>query len=269
MRVATTFETVARTRDGHAPSPDTDELRRLRHALGGAARPLAGLEFWQDDDAWCMFSGIDNVDYNLAMLGGPHAAVRAEQVLEAVARHRIPAMVFLPPGAEVAADVLAAAGWSHVRDVPFMRQHAHRCDRDPNVRELTLDDIPAARACVMDAFGGPESLGRALFNETVLSRDDTCGWGIFHPDGELVGCGLGTIGPGALCAWGMGVRPSRRRSRAALSLVQFGLDAAARFEPPRPVLFNATEAGERLHTALGAEVLERWQLWTRRRWVLG
>ncbi|MGN6413395.1 hypothetical protein [Flexivirga sp.] len=243
-------------------------MRRLRHALGGAARPLASLEFWQDDDSWLMFSGIDNVDYNVAMLSGPNGPRRAEQVLQAASRHGLPAMVFLPPGAEHVEPVLSAGGWSHVRDVPFMRQRPRRRPADPNIRELTVTDFPAARECVMDAFAGPESLGRALFNETVFARSDTSSWGIFL-NGEMVGCGLLTAGPEALCAWGMGVRRSARRTRAALSLVHFGVDLAARGDPPRPFLFNATEDGERLHRALGGEVLERWQSWTCRRWVLG
>ncbi|MBB2890698.1 hypothetical protein [Flexivirga oryzae] len=254
---------------GGSPAIGEAELRRLRHALGGATRPLATLDFWQDDDSWLMFSGVDNADYNLAMLGGQHASVQAERVLEAVERHGVPAMVFLPPGATSAGDVLAAAGWAHVRDVPFMRQYPRRSAHDPHARLLTIEDIPAARDCVTDAFAGPDSLGRALFNEAVLSRADAIAWGIFDPGGELVGCGLATIGPEAFSAWGMGVRRTARRSHAALSLTQLAFDLAARYDEARPILFNATDLGERLHLALGGEVLERWQLWTRRRWVLG
>lgn len=267
------MELATRTQGTHAQAAtervDADEMRRLRHALGGAARPLATLDFWQDDHSWSMFSGVDNVDYNVAMLSGPNASQSVERVLDTAARHGLPAMVFLPPGGESARPVLAAAGWSHVKDVPFMRQRPRRRPADPGIRELGPADIAAARDCVMDAFSGPESLGRALFNDTVLARPDASAWGLFLPDGELVGCGLLTVGPEALCAWGMGVRHSARRSRAALSLVFYGVNLAAQCDPPRPFLFNATEDGERLHLGLGGELLERWELWTRRRWVLG
>jgi len=72
----------------------------------------------------------------------------------------------------------------------------------------------------------------------------------------------------SLAIWSMATAPDERRRGYGRDLVQAVLsDAAA--QGATECLLHSSGEGEPLYYELGFEQLERWQMWSRPRWVLG
>ncbi len=85
--------------------------------------------------------------------------------------------------------------------------------------------------------------------------------------GELVSGVLTSRVERTTCLWAMVTAPWAQRRGHGQRLLESVL-AHARLGGATQVLLLASEAGWRLYAAAGFEVLEHWQVWSKRRWVV-
>ncbi len=122
-----------------------------------------------------------------------------------------------------------------------------------------------------DAFCVPPELAELALPDTAATdhpahEPDFEAWGLYQ-DGSLVS-GTALVRSGeSVCVWSMATPPELQGRGYGRRLLAGALgDVAAR--GARECLLIASPAGQRLYRALGFDLLEHWQLWTRPRWVL-
>lgn len=268
-----------------AAAADPDVLRRQVGRAAALWAPGAGTG--GVPGRWSALSGADAVDYNVVCC---HGAAGAAQVPSALAQIRdagVKAIVMLAGVGEQAREPLRAAGWTMVADSPLMR-----CEiaGSPLTRRAVADSPPtrravagaaqpadgvtcswahlaAARGLVARAFGLPPELAAAALPDTATEAPDQLLVSVFQ-DGAMACCVAGVVVDETVVAWSLATDPDRRR-RGLGGRAMAGLLHAAAARGATRSAHIASPDGERLYTALGYELVERWELWSRRRWTMG
>jgi ribosomal protein S18 acetylase RimI-like enzyme len=247
------------------------DLAALRNLLGASTVLWAGpagltvAERW-----WTALSGASSVEYNVALCHGGDAGEDIAAVIESVEGHAVPAIVMLAGEALADAQTLVRAGWICVGATPFMAREICDGQEDAHVRRLSIDELPAARAIVEQAFSLPSNLSCVALPDRATDGLGCSVWGIFGDgagDESLSACAAFVRVDDAMVAWSVATHPSLRRRGHASRLMRAVLAESAR-EGARIALVYASAAGAPLYRALGFDVLEQWQLWSRPRWVL-
>jgi hypothetical protein len=247
------------------------DLARLRSLRG------AGAALWAPDAAvrvepgrWVVLSGADSVDHNLALCHSSNGGEELRETLAEVTAAGVPATINLAGEALGDAQQLIDAGWICVGAGAFMAnwlvQDASLDPPDPGVRRLHAEELGPARAIIEEAFGLPPELAEAALPDSATTAPDRSVWGAHDTNGQLVAC-LGAIRvEEALVVWkaSTAVSQLRRGHNARLRRAVFA-DAAQ--SGAEVVLGHASAVGEAFNHSFGYEELERWQEWSRLRWV--
>ena len=138
----------------------------------------------------------------------------------------------------------------------------------PAARRLERDELDAARGIVDRAFGVGSDLSLVAIPRDAADRSGQSVWGAFDEANELVSCLVTVRAQESVAIWSMAtetkVRGRGHGARALRAALAAAADDGGRFS----LLYSSPE-GEPFYRALGYRELERWQLWSRPRWVLG
>jgi len=260
-----------------------DGLARLRSVLGATAEVWAGRDGSAvREDRWSAISGARCVDYNLIVChsGAPGSV---SDGIEELTGAKVPGVLMLAGSALGQAQTLVAAGWVCIGSAPFMELEldqtrpllapdasaARPGGAGPSAAfRCRAEDLPEARAVIAEAFSlAPEHALVALPPDTT-ERAESAVWALRRSDGRVVSSLIAVRQDGAVAVWSMATLPEARRAGYGAAVLSAALAHAAGVGTKRCLLY-ASEAGEPLYRALGFRERERWQLWSRPRWVLG
>ncbi len=229
------------------------ELPELRSRLGESAA-LWARQVQVEDGRWRAFSDAFSPRYNLVLC---HGAGLLAGTLDEVAAAGRPAIVMVAGAAR--GEVPDDGDWVPVAEMPFMaRELTGDLAEDPAVRRLEAAELPAARTLIAEVFGLHERLALTALPPDAAERHHV--WGAFA--GELASCAITVAVGDCLAVWSMATAPALRRQGHARRVLSTALARAG----ARTSLLYAPIEAEPFYRSLGYEVLERWQLWTRRRW---
>lgn len=246
------------------------ELSGLRSLLGASTTLWAGLDGVEvGPTRWTAMSGARSVDYNLALCHGAGAAEDLDATLEEIAAGGVPAIVMVAGPALGEVQRLVRAGWHCLGAAPFMALDLDRArlSEDPGTRCLTEAELPAARHLVREVFDVPAEMADVALRDSSLRVPGHQVWGLFEQD-ELVSVAGFVRVQEVVVSWSVATPVRLQRGGRARRLLASALAEAARSGATTSLLY-ASEAGEPLYRALGFVELERWQVWSRPRWVLG
>lgn len=249
----------------------SDELPRLRALLGASTVLWAGEDGVRvEEGRWVALSGARAVDYNVAFCHAASDGEAIERSLAEIAAAGAPAVVMVAGGALGDVQHLVQAGWVCVGSVPFMTRPlgSEQVVATGEVRRLRPEEVEAARNIVDEVFGvGPE-LAQVALPDSAATAPGQSVWGGHDAAGRLVSC-LGAVRvDDAVAIWSMATATARRREGHGARLL-LGVLADAQADGASRSLLHASPDGEPFYRSLGYEPLERWQLWSRPRWVLG
>jgi ribosomal protein S18 acetylase RimI-like enzyme len=249
--------------------PETD-LNRQRARFGMSAELWAGTGAVEiRPDGWLALSRVDAVDYNVAAAYG--SGERLEELLGAVSAADVPAVVMVAGAALGEVQHLIDAGWVCIGSRAFMRLALGGDDQvtgAATVRRLGSDELEAVRALVGEVYDLPRELTGVAIPEGAVNDPDRTLWGVHDDNGMLMACLAAVRIEDTLAIWSMATAPAERRRGFGRDLVQAVLsDAGA--QGATECLLHSSGDGEPLYYELGFEQLERWQMWSRPRWVLG
>jgi GNAT superfamily N-acetyltransferase len=134
----------------------------------------------------------------------------------------------------------------------------------PDVRRLTGQEIDPARRLIAEVFSLHDRLALVALPGDAADKRGQAVWGAFDERGELVSCVVAVVVGDAVTIWSMATDPSRRRQGHGARVLTAALAGHARV---RISLLYAPVEAEAFYRSLGYEVLEYWQLLTRRRWL--
>lgn len=246
----------------------------LRGLLGHSAAAWAGDEgVAVEAERWSAISGAPAADYNVILCHG--SGVEALGVARGLlAEAGVPGLIMTAGAALGEVQALVAAGWICAGAVPFMcrditQSHSAASDAGAlEVRRLTASELTCARAVVDEAFGiGPE-LAKVAVPDACANRSDRAVWGLFDDRHALASTLIAVRCETAVAIWSMATTVSARRHGYGARLLEDVLHDSARDGADRCLLY-ASPPGEPFYRAQGFVELERWQLWSRPRWVLG
>ena len=246
-----------------------DALAERRSTLGASAALWAGptgVRLY--DDRWLALSGARSVEYNAALAHGDGGAL--DETIEDVLEAGAPAVVMVAGRALDDLERLQARGWTSVGSVALMQLDLRAtCAATPPhaVRRLGADDHPAVRDLVGDVFGVGAELAGVAISGVTAGLDGQELWGAFNSAGALMSCLATARVDDTVTIWSMATsRLARRRGYGTAALG--GALAAASRDGATSSLLSSSNEGEPLYRALGYRELERWQQWSRPRWVL-
>ncbi len=254
-----------------------DRLDGLRSLLGETATVWAGgAGTVVRPDRWAAISGARSVDYNVVVChSGTEGCVEAglEELLAAGA----PGVLMLAGGALGQAQVMVGAGWVCIGSTPFMELTLPMKDSPRSamagapaaaVVRCGAGRLDGARALVQEVFSLEPEHALVALPPDAADRPGQVVWVLERPDGRPVSCLIAVRRGDAIGIWSMATAPDAQRSGYGSTLLSAALAGAADEGAERCLLY-ASRAGEPLYRRLGFRELERWQLWSRPRWVLG
>jgi GNAT superfamily N-acetyltransferase len=240
------------------------ELAALRSRVGESAA-LWAREVQIEEGRWKAFSGAFSPRYNLVLCHGPGVL---GETADAVAASGMPAIVMVAGAAVGEVSELESRDWLCAGEMPFMVRDLR--DRGglaaaPDVQRLTAAEaLCAARKLIANVFGLHDRLALVAMPADATERPGNTVWGAFDERGALLSCVI-TVEVGEyLAIWSLATAPAaRRRGHAARVMGTVLADAPRRLQGS--LLYAPVEA-EPFYRSLGYQVLERWQLWARRKW---
>jgi GNAT superfamily N-acetyltransferase len=252
------------------PSPETEPSAVRRSRLGASA----GLWSAQGDHRveagwWKAMSGVRSVDFNVLACHGADPGL-VTRSLECVGESKNPAVISLAGPGLANAQTLVDAGWVCIGTSPFMvlRDLGGRgFEADPDVAEAGPDDLPGVWDAVREAFELTPALARVAIPEEMFEAPGQRLWTL-AVDGTVRSCVATVQVDGAMAVWSMATLSTWRGHGYGRRLLTTALARAAGEGADESIL-QASPAGEPLYRALGYEVTEHWQLWSRPRWVFG
>lgn len=251
----------------------TEDLPRLRSLLGASTALWAGDGVRVEPDHWLALSGARSVDYNVAVCHGSSAGETIPAAIDAIAEAGVPAIVMVAGAALGEVGQFVSRSWTCIGSVPLMWLPFDGSARTPqraaggSVRRLGGDEVGRARAVVGDVFEvGPE-LAAVAIPPGAEELPGQSVWGAFD-DGALVGCVAAVRVEDIVAIWSMATTAAGRRRGHGAALMN-AIAAEGMADGARGSLLYSSVAGEPFYRALGFAELERWQSWSRPRWVLG
>jgi ribosomal protein S18 acetylase RimI-like enzyme len=241
------------------------ELPRLRSALGASAAVWAAVSVEVEPGRWRALSGAFSPRYNLVLCHGPGVLAGSVEEVEA---GRLPAIVMIAGEALAEVEELSRREWACVAKMPFMRLEVRKGEfpSAPSVRPLHGAEVDDARALIADVFGLHDRLALVALPPGADERPGQAVWGAFDGQGALVSCVISVEVDGYFAIWSLATLHDRRRRGHAARLMRTVLAEAAAGGAATSLLYAPIEA-EPFYRSLGYEVLERWQVWSPRRWA--
>jgi GNAT superfamily N-acetyltransferase len=249
---------------------ETEPAAVRRSLLGQSAALWSGHgEHEVEPGWWKAMSGVRNVDFNVLVCHGPDPAL-VTRSLEAVGATKNPAVITLAGPGLAGAQVLVDAGWVCIGTSPFMVLEGvgeARFEVDPEVTEAGAADLPAVWDVVGETFQSGPKLAQVAIPEDVPETPGQSVWTL-SVDGAVRSCVATVIVDGALMVWSMATLPAWQHRGYGRRLLTTALARGAAQGVTESIL-QSSPAGEPMYRALGYEVTEYWQLWSRPRWVFG
>lgn len=246
-----------------------DQLERLRRLHGATTAVWGGPGVRVEEGRWVALSGAPAVDFNVILLHADSGRRAIPQALEEIAAAEVPALVFVTGAALGEVQQLVDASWVCIGVQPLMALDLGALPPhplDPAVRRLSRAELPAARAVVGEVFDYEEPLALAAIPDETAEAPGRSVWAVTGDDGTLLSVAATMVVEDVVAVWSMATPRAHRRQGHARRLLQ-GVFAAARQDGVRHCVLSASAEGEPLYRALGFTELERWQQWSRRRWV--
>jgi hypothetical protein len=246
----------------------SDELVHLRTAYGESTRFWTGGQQVVEEGRWIAFTGATDVSLNTALCHGPAGGALLPATLEAVTATRVPASITVAGEALGAVQTLVRKNWVCVGAPPLMTLQLDELDAETDVDVAMVDasELPAARMLVEDAFSLEPGLSAAHLPDTAISGDGLAVWAL-RDRGEMVCC-MGTARTDdAIVIWSMAT-PARARRRGHARRLLRGALTQIRTSGASVCLLSSSGIGEPFYASLGFTVVERWQMWSRPRWLL-
>ncbi|MGZ4177097.1 MAG: GNAT family N-acetyltransferase [Solirubrobacteraceae bacterium] len=248
---------------------DSVRVQERRATLGASAVLWAGNAGVTVGEGWWLaLSGAPCVEYNAALVHGDGDVLDAT-VAEVLAAG-VPAVVMVAGRAAEEAGRLRVRRWTPIGSVALMHLDLRSGPPVPPARaarRLGPGDHAAVKALVGEVFGVGRDLAAVAISGVTAGLDGQQLWGAFDRAGTLMSCLATARVADTVTIWSMATaRPARRRGYGAAAL-RTALAAAAA-EGATSSLLSSSTAGEHLYRTLGYLELERWQQWSRPRWVL-
>lgn len=227
---------------------------------------------WADDIAiepgmWSAFTGHKSADYNIVVChDGPRATV-IPACLDRVAGLGAPCLVMVAGTSLAEVRALGDAGFVCIGAAPFMAAALVADRDDPRVERLSYQHYPEVRGVLEQAYGLSPATASTAIPDRIATMANISLWGV-REQGTLVSCVATHTEADVLSIWSMSTLPVYRRQGYGKVLMQ-SIMTRTRESGTRAVICSASMDGEPLYAALGFRVIERWQLWSRPRWVLG
>lgn len=251
-----------------ATTPTEDLLRdlpRLR-ALLGRTTAVWATELTVENGYVSAFTGAFSADYNIAICSAGMPRASLARGLTDIAALKAPSLIMVAGGALAEVQELVEAGWICVGAAPFMAMASTDAVDDSRVQRLTLPEYPAARALLEPTFGLPRELTEVALPDSIAEAQDKDLWGLYV-NGKLVSCVATMNVEGILAPWSMATPAGHRRRGYGRALLSAALHR--RQAEVNVALLSSSPDGLPFYEATGFVTLERWQLWSRRRWVIG
>lgn len=244
------------------------ELERWRTLLGRTSVLWAGQDgFRERDSSWLALSGCKSIEFNVALCHEATEAGRGvQETIDEVLASGMPTVLMLAGSALGDAQVLVEAGWICIGTLPLMHHAAGAGDLDTAVRRVGPAELPAVRNLVAEAFNHTPELAAVAIPDTAVALAGQSVWGLFDAD-DLVSC-IATVRVEEASGWWSLATPPRLQGRGYGSRLCRGVFAEEAREGVIVTLAWCTPAGRRATSAVGFTEVERWQLWSRPRWVL-
>lgn len=243
---------------------------RWRSLLGRTTVLWAGPDGFREHEAgWIALSGFASVEFNVALCDQASAeAAGLRAIVDEVLASGLPTLLLLADTALGDAQPLIDAGWICVGTLPLMvRQMGEAGELDPAVRALGLDDLQVVRSLVEQAFLHSPELAAAAIPDSAFTTEGQTVWGLLE-EGELVSC-LASVRVEEANGWWSLATPPRLQGRGYGGRLFRGVLAEEAKAGAQLTLAWCTPAGRRATMSVGFDEVERWQLWSRPRWVLG
>lgn len=236
----------------------------LRDELGASAALWADARHQVEADRWVATSTATTVDYNLVVCHGPHQSGVVAKSVEEIGAGRVPTLLALAGEALGSAQLVVDAGWVCVGERAFMARPGRPSISDPAARLATPEELPAVRAVLTESFETTPELAVVAIPEPGRWPPGTEVW-LLQEDGAIravtaairVGSGLGI--------WSTATLPGHQGHGVGRRLLETVLDATGADHS----VLQSSVMGEPFYRSLGYQVVERWQQWSRPRWVLG
>ena len=218
---------------------------------------------------WLALSGDSDVNLNLACSSSSDFAILAKSCLQPLLDHGKPGIIMLAGLGLGTAQLLADAGWVSIGAQPLMLLEPLSPERSAStgVRALAVDELDLARSVITDCFGISHASATTAIPDSMAERDDITVWGLFDED-QLVASVVVVEEDGLAVIWSMATLPGSQGRGFGRRLIEVALHDQLEKGATGSLLYS-TEAGEKLYRALGYEVTEYIQMWSRPRWVLG
>lgn len=250
--------------DHNVTSRPVEQLRRL-HGLSTLAWAHGGA-FDLDDAHWIALSGARNADYNLALCHGPRGAEHIQACIDRMVSARRPAIIAVAGEAKDAGTIFSESRWARVGSAPLMVIDTAAGRPDSDARELTAEELPAARSLVEEVFDLTPEVAEVALTVDAGAVKGRSVWGQYEGD-ELVSCLIAMYVEDAMVIWSMATSSRGRRRGYGQRLLNRAL-AAAHERGAEIGLLHASSDGEPFYLAAGYQIVEKWDFWSRPRWVL-
>lgn len=254
-------------------SPNESDLDDLRVIYGRGTTFWAPEERLQiDEGRWLAQTGAPSTVLNAALCYGKHGGRQLQPTIDEVTASKTRIAINVAGQTLGAIQPLMQAGWICVGSLPFMvaglGQLADAQDGAdvPDIRELTLEELPAARGLIEDSFGLTDDLSVVAIPDKVATTAGHAAWGLFTEAG-MVSCMGTTRVDDTLIVWSMATPTQHRRHGYGRQLL-LGALAGGSAEGATRCLLSGSSQGAGMYRSVGFEVLEWWQVWSRPRWVL-
>ena len=252
----------------------SEEIAELRARLGESTALWAGSGVTMHTDGWTAFSGARSVDYNVALCHGDGDSLDA--CVETVLARRVPTVVMVTGPALAEVQRLVARSWVCVGATPVM---VRPLAGDPDSGDPPAGPAPGAITRCLDDDAGlaaGRALAAAVFEiepqlAAVALPPAGAGhglWGAFDDRGRLCSCLALSRVQETVAVWSMATAADARGLGYGRAALQAALRSAAD-DGARRALLYASPAGEPFYRRVGFTEVERWQMWSRPRWVLG
>lgn len=259
---------------------DPPPLLRFRRAYGRSTAmwSIAGRHDI-NEHRWLALSGRPSIDFNLALCYADSGEAIADAQAEIKACGE-PSVLMLAGPALGHALVLSDSGWVCIGQTAFMRSTVlapPAQSRDVSYRAETRDlvlaqdsgQLAAARVLFAAAFGSSADDAAIALPHRLLDANGERLWLRYSPDRDLLSCVCTVDVEDLAVIWSMATRPDLQGTGQGRALLD---DLHARFSAmsnTRCFLLTSSNAGYPLYLGARYKTLERWQMWSRPRWVIG
>ncbi len=245
------------------------DLADARRILGESSRLWVGDGTHVVGDGWwAAMSGEDTVDYNVLCWSEPDPDLtRGFALIKDIGA---PAVQMLAGPGLAAAQDLSDAGWICIGTTPVMSldlSFLHDGVHDPAVQRIGPAQLPAVRLAVEEAFALTPELARVAIPDGAVTDEDMAVWALIEDD-VVKSCLVTVRVEGTSVFWSMATPKAFQRQGLGSRVLRACMLSAARDGADWGLCYASTQ-GEPLYVALGFEIMEHWQIWSRPRWVLG